>query len=73
MSGLVHISAPLAKELERLAAGRPMSGEGHVITAGLPGLVDFHEFSPSGARVSTPADGGASLPARGREAAGEAA
>lgn len=70
MSGFVHISAPLASELERLAAGRPMveaqvaeppqvaetrmCGEGHVITAGSPGLVDFHQTSSPTERTSSP-------------------
>lgn len=64
MSGFVHIRTPLASELERLAAGRPMAeaqvaeppmrGEGHVITAGSPGLVDFHQTSSPTERTSSP-------------------
>lgn len=59
MSGFVHIGSPLAAVLDRLADGRPgldspISGEGHVITAGSPGLVDFHQTSSPTGRTSSP-------------------
>lgn len=72
--GFVHVSDPLSAVMTRLmGCVAPEGAEEMLSNADFLGLVDFHEASARGARVSTPACASTTTPAGGRKAAGAAA